>query len=262
MVYKQHFAAVLKHNGHILRDTNGDIRIPFGAEYSLLLKNLDSRRAVVSVSIDGQDVLHGRQLVINGNSDMELERFLENLTDGHRFKFIQKTAEIAEHRGDRIDDGIIRVEWRYELMPSPVTWTYSGTPRRHSLSEWVDGTDGRGPVRWMSASTTGAQHIPAGDVVASYTLQASSLGTPRPAPSEGITVGGSISQQHFYETSVGPLEMERHVLVLRLLGTTPAGVVRQPVTVRTRKRCVTCGRQAKSHQQFCGQCGTALDWGR
>jgi len=59
MVYSKKFVAVIKCNGKILRETSkdNDVILPFGAEYSILLKNLDHRRAVAEVSIDGVDVL-------------------------------------------------------------------------------------------------------------------------------------------------------------------------------------------------------------
>ncbi len=45
MMYKQNFVVVVKCNGKILREQDSDVvYLPFGAEYSILLKNKDSRR--------------------------------------------------------------------------------------------------------------------------------------------------------------------------------------------------------------------------
>jgi len=114
MVFKEQFVAVVKCQGKILREHGDLVTLPFGSEYSILLKNLESRKASVKIHVDGQDVLGGNSLVINPNSEMELERFIDSLDRGNRFKFIQKTQEIQEHRGDKVDDGIIRVEFTYE----------------------------------------------------------------------------------------------------------------------------------------------------
>ena len=75
MVYSNKFVAVIKCNGKILRETSkdNDVILPFGTEYSILLKNLDHRRAVAEVSIDGTDVLNGRRLVIDANDNTELK---------------------------------------------------------------------------------------------------------------------------------------------------------------------------------------------
>lgn len=113
MVYKDRFVAVIKCGGKVLREKDNIVTLPFGSEYSLLLKNLESRRAVVKITIDGQDVIDG-SLIIQPNSQCELEGFLEGYNVKNKFRFIQKTQEIADHRGDRIDDGIVRVEYRFE----------------------------------------------------------------------------------------------------------------------------------------------------
>jgi len=73
---------------------------------------------VVNVSIDGKDVLGGDQLVVNPGETTDLEGFLNGTSVKNKFRFIKKTDRIAEHRGDFIDDGFIRVTWKYE-KPKP-----------------------------------------------------------------------------------------------------------------------------------------------
>jgi hypothetical protein len=76
----------------------------------------------------------------------------------------------------------------------------------------------------------------------------------------GITVPGSKSTQSFVTTSIGELEIEKHTIVLKLLGATPDNKpVIKPVTVKAKPKCVTCGRQNKAHAKFCVECGTALE---
>jgi hypothetical protein len=53
------------------------VTLPFGSDYSLKLKNLESRKALVSVSIDGQDVLNGKQLIVAPDSDALLDGFMD-----------------------------------------------------------------------------------------------------------------------------------------------------------------------------------------
>jgi hypothetical protein len=119
MMHKDLFIAVVKSGGRILRERDftraeASVQLPFGSEFSISMKNLHTERAAVRITIDGQDVLNGRDLIVMPNKELELERFLEDLRTGNRFKFIKKTEEISEHRGDKIDDGFIRVEWQYE----------------------------------------------------------------------------------------------------------------------------------------------------
>jgi len=114
MVYNEKLVAVIKCNGRVLREETDVVTLSFNSEYSILIKNLDSRKAVVKVSIDGQDVLSGNSLVIEPNREIELEGFMNGSIAKNRFKFIQKTKEISDFRGDRVDDGIIRIEYWFE----------------------------------------------------------------------------------------------------------------------------------------------------
>ena len=121
MTYADKFVVEVKQNGKILRIKNGAVYLPFGSEYSIFLKNLNSKRASVNISIDGEDVLDNNSLVLDANSSTELEGFLRGNTAKNRFRFINKTKEISEHRGDRADDGLLRVEFAFE-KPQPEPW--------------------------------------------------------------------------------------------------------------------------------------------
>jgi hypothetical protein len=59
MMYSNRFVCSVKVNGKILREQSGTVTLPFGCEYEILLKNLNSRRAMVSVSVDGKDATDG-----------------------------------------------------------------------------------------------------------------------------------------------------------------------------------------------------------
>jgi len=111
MVHSNKLVVALKVNGKFLRDSkdsenNNEVFVPFGTEYSIYLKNLHSERALVDIDVDGESAIKG--LVVDAKSYnnysinwVELERFHkgDNFI-GHRFKFIEKTQEISEHRGD------------------------------------------------------------------------------------------------------------------------------------------------------------------
>ena len=73
MMYQSKLVASLKANGKILREFKDTVYIPFGSEYSFLIKNLNTQRAVVNIFIDGNDVVDsafqvpGIFVVINSN---------------------------------------------------------------------------------------------------------------------------------------------------------------------------------------------------
>ncbi len=100
------FVACIKVNGKILRESNDTVSLPFGSSYSILIKNLNSVRSQVKVSIDGTDATDGTHLVIPANGEVELERFIRNanLTSGNKLKFIERTEGIESHRGIKAED--------------------------------------------------------------------------------------------------------------------------------------------------------------
>lgn len=116
-MYNQKLVVCIKTAGKILKEFNKDqVRVPFGSEYSIYLKNLNNVRALVHISIDGKSVDGGDGLVILPNETLDLERSLQNgnMLKGNKFKFIERTAKVEAHRGIEAEDGIIRVEFQFE----------------------------------------------------------------------------------------------------------------------------------------------------
>ena len=292
MTYKDQFVVEVKCRGKILRVVNDEVRLPFGSEYSIYLKNLNSRKASVSISIDGDDVLDGHQLILNPNSSTELEGFLRGTAAKNRFKFINKTKEIADHRGDKADDGILRVEFAYEKAApkrviinedhehhhhhhhhhhdNPFRWNYNDwftgdSNVRYTYSSSGDsGEDGQ--VRGMASaafSSNQSERVGATQTFFSSSnvtfdsLGVESLG--QPLDDEGITVKGSECNQQFRYGQIGELE-QAEVIVIRLKGITGNDTpVQQPITVKTKLECSTCGRKSDSSAKFCSNCGTFLE---
>mgnify|MGYP001563284318 CR=1 FL=1 len=280
-MFRKSFVACLKVQGQILRESEDTVRLPFGAEYAVFLRNYQSRRAVVRVEIDGQDVLDGRRLVVEPNSSLELERFLKDgdLHKGNRFRFIHKTEKIQAHRGDRVDDGIVRISWQYEqptqqIITKTIHHIYHDRAYRPEtypgghLWYFVDsGGANTGGATSDSATYTSynatSNDVREMSVPCNATASAVPLAThytPAPNADEGITVAGSHSTQTFQATYVGTLDPEVHVITLRLLGESPitGQVVEKPVTVKEKLQCPTCGTDNTSKHHYCGECGTCL----
>jgi len=133
-MYKNQLAVAIKHNGKILRENKDLVQLPFGSEFSVLVKNLNSRRVKFTLHIDGTDVLDGQEIIVNANSETEMKRFIRNgnMNEGNAFKFIERTAAIEDGpRGIKVDDGIVRVEFWFEQEKPTVTTTV-----HHHYDEW------------------------------------------------------------------------------------------------------------------------------
>ena len=240
-MYESKLAAAIKVNGKVLREFKDTVHIPFGSEYTILLKNLNTTRAVVKVFIDGDDTVPGG-LVIDPGREVDLERWVKNgnLTEGNRFKFIERTGSIEQHRGIGIEDGLIRVEFQFEQL-RPVY----NTP-------WISASGSQiYPQGGILRNTTADWAGPAGSVTCSANYSATSVSV----NDVGITVPGSKSDQKFVTAYVGALESTKHSMVFKLFG----GTMPKPITVKHKPRCVTCGKQNKATSKFCQECGTALE---
>jgi len=292
MMYGNKLAAAIKVNGKVLREFKDTVYIPFGSEYSILVKNLEGRRAVINVFIDGDNAVPGG-LVLNAFQEVELERKIVNgnLREGNRFKFIERTENIENGpRGIKLEDGLIRIEHQFE-QPRPVlnisdqhwkqTQPWTSTPYYGPFygTNGISGSTGDRFSVTASGSTCqvnvngmlrGVDYSKGEAVKASAT---SAINQVAPQSAElhdgsatmdwcdtGITVPGSKSTQSFQTTTIGLLESTTHAMVIKLLGDLGDNKpVVKPVTVKHKPKCVTCGKQNKAHAKFCVECGTALE---
>lgn len=116
-MYDSKFVVAIKSGGKVLKEAKDLVHLPFGSEFSVLVKNLNSRRAKFTLHIDGTDVLDGENIIVNANAEVEMKRFIRNgnMDEGNAFKFIERTAKIEDGpRGIKMDDGVVRVEFWFE----------------------------------------------------------------------------------------------------------------------------------------------------
>lgn len=265
MVYNSNFVASVKWNGNILRESrngNDSVFLPFGAEYSILLKNLNVVKALVNVEIDGREAIS--DLIIHPNDTVELERFFEDdMKKGHKFKFIEKSDDIKEFRGDKVEDGIIRITYKFEEKCnywgdpivykncSPAWWNLSGMPKTDRwdvIGSSSNGTDSS--YNFYNSVTYTSNNISYGDSVENIASNVTD---------EGITVEGGESNQSFTYGNIGKLESMEHCINISLKGYFPGQEkVEKPLTVKAKVQCKYCGKKYKSDHKFCGNCGAAL----
>lgn len=283
MSYKNNFVVEIRSENQILRVRDGFVTLPFGSEYSLYLKNLNSRKASITIQIDGMDVLDGNSLIIDPDKSAELEGFLKNNFAKNKFKFIKKTKEIIDHRGDKIDDGLIRIEFAFEkettVIKNIITeYHYNNYPRRfchypepYRNDIYYNTTFGKGTVEnpqytQCDGNNTGGASA---DNMQSYNCNVKDVSElanmteinelKTPIDDMGITVKGSEINQHFNYSSIGELE-NSEVIIIQLRGTNLKGnSVKKPIMTQVKLTCSSCGTKSKSLFKFCPNCGTFLE---
>lgn len=251
-MFKNNFVAVVKCNGKILREySDNTVRLPYGSEYSIYLKNEEARPALVDITVDGEGVLKGHQLILNGNTSTEIKGFMRDMKETNRFKFIKKTKEISDYRGDRIEDGLVKITFQFEEEVVPITWTYSCS----SLP--TDEIYYRAPSFDNTCNST--YSISNCNNICNFCSTDNKLMDS--VLDDGITVKGSKVNQVYNYGHIGTLESKKSVIIFRLKGKTRSvkKEIVTPVTVKTVIRCETCGRKNKSRNNFCYNCGTYLD---
>lgn len=260
-MYKSNFVLAVKASGKVLREFDDTVYLPFGSEYSLLLKNMFSRKVRVHVKIDGQDALDGKSLVIDANDSIDLKRFIKNgnLESGNAFKFIEKTSKIEKHRGNRAEDGLITVEYEFESNWKNSIGGSITTTNPHPLPyKPFNPYDGPAyPQIWcdVSADTNGV----AGERFRSFVPKNPSLYSAQ-VNTAGITAPGSVTEQaftpagHFFGDGV------KHSITLQLKGQVDGQQeVQKPVTVTRLKRCSMCGTSVRQVAKFCHECGASVE---
>lgn len=272
-MYSNKLAVAIKANGKVLREFEDQIYLPYQTEYSIFIRNKNSVRASVKIEIDGIDVTQGVSLIVNPNDEIELERFIKNgnLNQGNRFKFIQRTLAIEKHRGIRVDDGLVRVEFQFEKLQNITTTitTTTNTDSRQWTYQQVDPWK-RDPWYPPSPYTPYTPYTPFCGInslksnntqftKSNNTQFTNSVGAYTSNNDVGITAPGSISDQEFNHVSNFNLESQKHVIILRLIGEHLGKSVSNAVTTRSRTSCSTCGHISKSTSaRFCSHCGASL----
>lgn len=258
-MYKDNLVVSIQHNGKFLREKGDEVYLPFLSEYSIYLKNIFTRKAVVNVYVDGQDVLDGQSLIINSNEAVNLEGFLQKNKVKNKFRFIEKTKQISEYRGDFPEDGLIKIDFQFEAASFCWNFTFN-----NNENLWIT-------PQYPQHDTIGFRGTP--DVINSYYTSSGGSFTQCCTPTnsvskgeevqeivDGITVPGSRSGQSFIYGTMPCLENEKHTIILKLKGTkhSRSTLIKEPLLTRTKLVCKTCGTKSVSSANFCRNCGTAL----
>ncbi len=248
-MYKNGYVACIKVGGKHYNGDSKEVHIPFDSEYEILLKNKNSKDCVVDVYIDGKKISQ-YEFIIRAHSQIVIERFVENVNEGQKLKFVPLDDDSVSDKKNR-DNGEIEVRF---YPARNYDWETIKTPELNKPNWWFYSKD------WATTS----DYLPYDHN--NFTLP-SSLGASTPlcyttdanikcssacVPDDaGATVDGGKSYQNF---GVANLDVDRSnvtVIKLKLKGT------HEPKLNELREHlfCANCGQRRDAHDNFCPNCG-------
>lgn len=263
-MYNSNFVLAIKVDGKILRETNETVYLPFGSEYSVFLKNLSDRRASVKIFIDGSDIGDGTSFLVNAKSSADITRFIKNgnTESGNSLKFIEKTDKIEKYRGNKAEDGLVRIEYTFEKVYQKIHYYTPIIRKFHddiNYNSFYNSSDvflqqyAKHPTGYSSSTTTynSTDNVASSNVLRSTTASIQNIA--------GVTAPGSENNQKFTHTYGFISDDITHSMCLKLLGKVESAVIQTPVVVKKSKKCIMCGTVGKQTAKFCSECGASIN---
>jgi len=187
-------------------------KLEFDSEYKIRLKNTTGAPALASIIIDGTPISTAGDFIINHGDTVDVERFVDSLSVGKKFKFVRKDhAEIQDPTVSEL--GLVEVMFTPARYKYGLSWDVLGTLNNPGTLKRPHYTIG--PTMWSSgdaAYTNNMTHR--SDVISTdYIGVIEGCNT-----SVGGTVGGSESAQKFTTTSNYEANGTTETIKIRLRG--------------------------------------------
>ncbi len=226
-MFHNQFVMSLKYNGKIIRDQKNEVFIPFGSNYSLLMKNLSNRKVVVNLFIDGQHIFNNSALIMKPKSDIELDSF-----DNNKFIFYEKTNidNLKDFYSNDIRDSIIRVEYNFEYIEKINTQEHVVQVMIDNKPTWIYNVDSNGTMFYYYE--TYPTILDECEKVVTYNND-----------SKG---------------SIGLLENSSDVIELIVKGIRFNKKITSPIYTHYKLVCDHCNRKNNNNSVFCSNCGSIL----
>jgi hypothetical protein len=264
-MYSNDCVLAILHNGKVLRETSGEVHLPFGSNYKIRAKNNGNGRVKVKIKVDDTYIHPENQaFVINSHSYMDLERMITNgdLNSGPKLKFVALSDGRVQDPTNK-DNGVVTVEfYKEKYIPQPYIYDqpfkpiqpfepfepYSGgfihdintTPLSHT-----------GVSCSINYSSSDMSNVSCS--LGSSGLKSKGI-TRSTKSSNGATVAGKKSKQKFAMTDDFDTEYFPTTLTIKMFGLDEPKFVKDT----RNKFCDTCGRKNRFKAKFCSQCGRRI----
>lgn len=185
-------------------------RLDFDSEYKIRLKNTTGKPAFASISIDGTPISTAGELIVLPNSSIDVERFVDDLKSGQKFKFVRK-----DH--SEIQDPAISELGLVEVRFTPARNTSFDFLYHNNMSNGILRSRGGSWSSGVEGSATFTNCV-SNNLNISSVVEASNT-------SVGGTVAGSTSLQQFTAANNFAADGDPEFVKIRLRGTQAEAVV-------------------------------------
>lgn len=239
----------IERNGDPLRETAVGsqklVHVPDGAEYGIMIKNLNYSQILADVWMDGIKLTSENQLLLDGYQTLHLERFLD--TD-RKFKFVRYEGSGQENSVEERNAGIIRVRIWHNVgyRPKPFITQPTMWWQNYSYpSMFANPAPYSQQCRSSFNMEIGNQSVMC---CSDANLVSRSIGEEE----IGTTVEGSKSDQSFHEVTTTQRFPYWEEIIFKLV------VADEPTAVaHNSKFCPKCGTRNKNYS-YCPECGQKL----
>ena len=253
-MYNDGFVVAIKVGDRFVEEkSNGSFVVPFDSEYSIRLKNRNNRKAVAKVYIDGEEVNGLGSFILDANDTLDLERFVDKLDAGNKFKFVPLSNSKVKDKNNG-ENGII--EARFQLVKpveKPIIYEehhhhHYDYPRYNTHPNWSM------PLTYYTGGNGTSASLPQSTFTMNCCADTTQNfeGSVVSDLSKGATVKGNESGQKFSYSYVGELESKEIVVRVQIVGSSDEGLK----DYYEKKHCSDCGKKYGVGDVFCSSCGS------
>ncbi len=255
-IYSAGFVVNIIVNGQMQKVSKDNlVSIPFNSEYKIRLQNKNSRRAVVKVFIDDENVSE-TGLIIPANDSIELERPTDKQ---FKFKFVSldsgQAADAGKSKNRNGEKGVLRFEFRLEKEKYNIPFFPMYTPYPVSKGGWDQtwscSSDGHSTECKLDDNYTEREIKTCGGILLPENKRSLNK-----QGRQGCTVSGEKSNQSFTTAYIDLEDASPVLMQLTLRGfDKKSSFDSEDDSVY----CSGCGKKAvKSTDRFCSRCGNKL----
>jgi hypothetical protein len=267
MMYSNDCVLAILHKGKVLRETNGEVHLPFGSNYKIRAKNNGLGRVKVKIKVDDTYIHPDNQVfVINSGDHLDLERMITdgNLKSGPKLKFVALSNGRVQDPSNK-DNGVVTVEFYRETVytrpyiydkPLKPIEPYDGGIIYDINTTHLGSHTGGGTFDCCTTSTNYVNSdMSSGSIGCSLTTNTGGgMRTKSSKVSNGATVTGKKSSQKFSLTNDFATDYFPATLTLKIFGLDEPKFVKDT----RNKFCDNCGRKNRFKAKFCSQCGRKI----